>query len=467
MDRDTFNKIGNSFNKEELFSLYDSCTSCNSAEDHLKKAFAGILLGKHRELQGPMDFLRSADLKGFDLFCFAFVSGAYHSSFLHDYDGAIREYRKLGKYARKYNIREYVPYSLALIGDCQAMKGNIYYGLDLIRKAAGMPCIPEDHREFFNFLEVRYLLFTSNLELVRIKSKEIPKDAAAHINLIFEVSAGNWSCINQLVSEQTPEWAANSLNNELLATTIVIVSTVLGDSTLVSLVRNSWVKKVLEANVSRPDDINTAIIAKLALSILGFHHPLTPEETKHKFPWMGLFRFNYLNAILASLKNKTQAKTIIQSELTPLCLSKNLAHSFYPYIFNNKFYPENAWTKKLGEYLELGDGHKRDRTREMFIFNGRELVYAFNGKEIQLDLQASPQSRKLISILAGPKGLSIRKEQIHTQLTSSRYSPALHDQRIIMLFKRLRSKLEKASMPVFWDLPRDNTAVLLYHIDRI
>ena len=117
-------------------------------------------------------------------------------------------------------------------------------------------------------------------------------------------------------------------------------------------------------------------------------------------------------------------------------------------------------------YLD-GINKVADKAREWFVFNGSELIYTCEGKEILLDLKTSPQSRKLISILAGPKGMSIQKEQIHSQLTASRYSPSLHDQRILMLFKRLRTKLEKAGMPVFWDLPRDNTAVLIYHINKI
>jgi hypothetical protein len=161
------------------------------------------------------------------------------------------------------------------------------------------------------------------------------------------------------------------------------------------------------------------------------------------------WRENISKAWLKAISDKENLTEIYEQEINPLNLVANANYPFYPdlnFLFNSNYRYHQKMKQLLKEKMPK-QALSNEAAVQKLILQDKTLMQSkisdCLSSEKLINLSKNPQSLKLLSKLAGTKGLILSKAELHNALSQNKYAPHLHDDRLRKLISRLKSLVQK------------------------
>jgi len=198
------------------------------------------------------------------------------------------------------------------------------------------------------------------------------------------------------------------------------------------------------------------------LSYLFLNGDTPPPFLTANRSWRNEIKMQFIYAIGLAETSPLAARTLWYEQLNPLLAKLRLRMPLIPYLHESGFEPQSSWSQAIANHLRLSE---QGSQQVVYALQGRHLKCSTQQGWLSVDLGQSPVSRRLIEILAGPRGHIITKREIHEQLTRSSYRSDLHDGRILKLLARLTHRLQQFGVLPPWEIPKDNTVRLIERLE--
>jgi hypothetical protein len=305
--------------------------------------------------------------------------------------------------------------------------------------------------------EAWYLWDTGQWELVRDVLSTIPRNDRPKIEVYLAAFEHRVSELRQMIVHGFAD--VDAIHATDLEQIVLILSewqsiAPLGDRVL--NVYDTWLYRTLCRMIQDTQSEVTLYKLKLCRSLILDGTEPRPEERPVDVPWRSEIELRFIEFLEGLTKWPHLAMEFFEENLEPLLKEHRIKTPLIPRLHEFSF-PSNPWAKRISERLlrqTESNGAKPVSSTLELVFEDHALTDPDQG--VQVDFKKSPVSEKLIRILAGRRGRTLSKADLHFALTHTAYKQELHDDRLHKLLKRTASKIEESLGVDPWSLPGNN-----------
>lgn len=358
-------------------------------------------------------------------------------------------------------LLDYLKYLESL---CYHALGRHYLSLDNFQLiTANNKCHPLLQASSATNMGFIFLMFGLTLNIRRIFPKILP-EYQDYFKLYLEQSKGDMQFANQCMMNGVPSVIAPG-NQFIFQERLFLSLWILGSEETINFFKKSESFKFMKKTnfpYSFCEKMNQLGLALLGEFDRGKALLIEEDEcwAEHSKLW---FHFKKM-LLIAEMKEEVEVKNYISENIQNICTKNYLTDPIFPYISNDKWYPESKWSIALSEKLGFSASKNINLCKQLLRIYDRQVIFESNDSQISLDFSTRPKSLKALQILAGPKGHKVSKKYLHEQLTSNVYNSYLHDDRLYQLYGRIQKQFREANLPEILSFNRDHFVTILLEI---
>lgn len=335
-----------------------------------------------------------------------------------------------------------------------ADSGRYYLGLDSYDQILNDPDAPNEVKDGSQWGKGYLQIALGQYDRVNLRINEISERFKDYFLICLEQKQVKMCSVNRIIksgySDLLKKGMQVNLNERLLLSLIV-----LGNNKDIENYKNSLVGKEYLANPSQHRWAKKMFQLSLAL-----FEPVTLDtiiniESEADWPaYDKLWFYHKKNIVLKKIFNY---ENIYFDKINEIYQNYPFLDPIFPCLQGDDWYPQSSWSQMLSNFY----GIKETRNvSPKLVIEGSYLRYESGNQNCKLDFSRKSTSLKAIKVIAGPSGKVFSKRYIHENLTPSKYSSHLHDNRIYQLYYRIGKMLTSSNIPIAWVFSGDSHIVL-------